>query len=325
MDVIVGVDVGGTNTVIGVFNTAFTLIKKKSVPTLISQEESYYDFFEFLTLEITSLLHSIDEKTTLLCAGMGVPGIVDSTNGIAHAAVNMGWTDLNFTNEMTRRLGVPTYIDNDVRIYGYGELVAGAGKGYKDIVCVTLGTGIAACSIINGNVVLGSKFFAGEIGHDTIPGEKAICKCGKQGCLETIASANGIARLATDAINSGKKSLLSSIERPIRSIDVFHAAESGDELAREVFNYVGKTLGTKLVTVAFLLNPEVMIIGGGAAAAGEMLLQPIRKEFDEQYRNNFPTPIIKTGVLGDSAGLIGAAYFSYSRLKQQTNEVEKVE
>jgi glucokinase len=325
LDVIVGVDVGGTNTVIGVFDTTFSLVKKKSVSTIISREKDSRDFLEFLTLEIDRVLDSLEEKATLLCAGMGAPGIVDSTKGIAHAAVNMGWSNLDFSTEMTQRLGAPAFVDNDVRVYAFGELVAGAGKGHQNIVCVTLGTGIAACSIVDGKVVTGSKFYAGEIGHDAVPGEKFVCKCGKTGCLETIASANGIARLTTEAISNGRESLLKSIEGPIRSLDVFHAAEAGDQVALEVFSYVGKTLATKLVTVAYLLNPEVIIIGGGAAAAGEILLQPIRKVFDEQYHSSYPTPIITTGKLGDSAGLFGAAHFAYSRLKQLTNEVEKVE
>lgn len=326
MEVIIGVDVGGTNTVIGVFDENFNLLKKENVSTVICKEKDGHDFFDYVAFHINRVKDSVSISTSLRCVGMGIPGIVDTSQGFAHAAVNMGWSELAFSDEMEKRLGAPVFIDNDVRVYTLGEAVAGSGKGARNVVCVTLGTGIAAGVMIDGKIVSGSGFYAGEVGHDSCPGVSYVCKCGKVGCLETIASATGIARLATDAIEEGKKSILQNIDGPITAFDVFCATEEGDQVSLDVFDYVGRTLGTKLVTISYLLNPEKIIVGGGAAAAGDTLLNPIRQMFQEQYRYEGQTPQIVTGSLGDRAGLVGAAHLAsirYEKLRKE--ELEKVE
>ncbi|MGZ4161564.1 MAG: ROK family protein [Neobacillus sp.] len=317
---VVGVDVGGTNTVIGIFSSELSCLDMVNVPTLkpnFSEKTNNPEaFFDMLASEILSLSERTGYKDKIRCVGIGVPGKVNPGTGIAISAVNLGYEKVPFAAEMSNRLSVPVYIDNDVRNYTRGEALAGSGKGYKNLICLTLGTGMAAGIMVDGTMVTGHDFFAGEIGHDSVQGEEFLCNCGKLGCLETIASATGIGRLAAEAIRAGRKTILKSIKGgKITSRDVYLASLQGDRVALEIFGFVGKTLANKLVTVAFLLNPQAIVIGGGAAAAGKFLLDPIEEVFKQQYSNDH-LPIICTGSLGDSAGLIGSAHLALNEYQK---------
>jgi glucokinase len=322
---IVGVDIGGTNTVIGIFDSSFQLIQKTNMPTLRpgfpKKTNNPVEFFDKLGDEILALAERAGYSGQLLCAGFGVPGKVNPGKGIAVNAVNLGYDNVPFASEMSKRLGVPVFIDNDVRNYTRGEAIAGSAKGYQNVVCVTLGTGMAAGVMVEGNLIIGSDFYAGEIGHDIVPGAHARCNCGRLGCLETIASASGVSRLAKEAAAGGSDTLLKNIDGHITSKDVFQAAKNGDQTAVGIFQYVGRTLAQKLVTVTMLLNPEVIVIGGGVAAAGDMLLGPIKEVFDEQLGLE-QSPIITVGSLGDSAGLYGSAQLAFKNYQNETNVKE---
>ncbi|WP_186445586.1 ROK family protein [Paenibacillus cremeus] len=318
---VIGVDIGGTNTVIGVFDEASNgngtsrLLTKRTIPTLkpdFPNKTSHPAiFFDALTRAIEQLAEEAGYAGRISKVGAGVPGRVDPIQGMALGASNLGWVNVPFSDEMSRRLGgTPVYIDNDVRIYTLGEAIAGAGRGFANLIGLTLGTGIAASLFVDGRMVRGSSFYAGEIGHDTVAGEHSPCNCGKRGCLETIASASGIARLAKEAVASGKDTCLRDLEQPITSYDVYQACLKGDSFAQQLFRDVGTTLAHKLMTAIFLLNPEVIIIGGGAASAGEFLLAPIRETIEAQYPALLKRPQVCLGELGDSAGLIGAAAFA---------------
>jgi glucokinase len=308
---IVGVDIGGTNTVIGVFDGSMSLVKKHTFPTLKPDFPKKTNnpslFLDALAWEITRLVNESGYTGRLESVGMGVPGQVDPVGGMVLGAANLAWYNVPVAEEMSRRLGVPVRIDNDVRIYILGETLAGAGKGYTNIIGLTLGTGLAACTIVEGRILRGSNLFAGEIGHDTVKGVTFQCNCGKIGCLETVASASGIARLAAEAVRAGRETSLSALGSSITSYDVYQACVNGDAVAKEVFDFVGTVLGEKLLTAVFLINPEMIIIGGGAAA-GEYLLRPIRAVLEQQYTQK--SPLLSIGQLGDSAGLIGAAHFA---------------
>lgn len=307
---IIGIDIGGTNTVIGIFDRDLALLEKVSIPTLKPNfpaiTNNPKEYFDLLTDEITKLADKNGYQDRIQCVGIGVPGKINPKKGIAIRAVNLGYRDVPFADEMKNRLQVPVFIDNDVRTYTRGEAQAGAGKGYNNLISITIGTGMAASVMIDGNMVVGSDFFAGEIGHDPVQGVETLCNCGKKGCLETIASATGISRLATEAIQTNQSTILKEIERPITSKDVYEAALKGDKVALEVFDYVGKTLGYKLLSAIYLVNPDVIIIGGGGAQAGKLITNPVEEIIKENYLND-KLPQVKIGQLGDSAGLIGAA------------------
>lgn len=315
---IAGVDVGGTNTVIGIFDSSFNLLEKVSIPTLKpnfpNKTDNPEEFFDKLAFEIQTLAEKLGYKEKLLCVGIGVPGKINPGKGLAISAVNLGYENVPFAAEMERRLQVPVFIDNDVRNYTRGEVMAGSGKGFRNAICITLGTGMAAGVMIEGTVICGHDFFAGEIGHDFVKGESTLCNCGKKGCLETIASASGISRLANDAVRSGKETILRNHPGPITSKDVYLAALKGDKTALDIFEFVGKTLAAKLVTVSLLLNPEAVILGGGAAAAGHFLLEPMKEVFNHHLGKQ--SPLLKIGSLGDSAGLIGSAHLAYTNYQK---------
>jgi glucokinase len=314
----IGMDIGGTNTELGLFDAHLNLLDVHTFGTIKphwpNKVSDPHDYFDLLEQEIRGLVwkHSLD-FTRITAIGAGVPGVVDAKNGIALGASNLGWKDVPFAAEMNRRLGVPVYIDNDVRIYTLGEAHAGAGVGYGHILCVTLGTGLAASVIVDGTLLRGSTLYAGEIGHDPVEGETHRCNCGKVGCLETIASATGIARLAEKNLVSHPDSSLNRIARgsKLSSHDVFRACEEGDSFALEVFTRVGTILGRRLATYLFLINPEVLIIGGGASRAGDYLLDPIRAQIREHYSPSEPrVPKVVAAELGNRAGLHGAVHFA---------------
>ncbi|SDW17108.1 ROK family protein [Paenibacillus sp. CF384] len=322
----VGVDIGGTNTVIGIFDHSRQLLKKKSIPTLLPHLPKSTDlpatFFDLLRDEIFLLAQEADCSDGLALCGMGVPGIVDPVRGRAEAASNLGWFGVPFAEQMSSRLGVSVCIDNDVRIYALGEVIAGAGHGYRNVLCLTVGTGIAAAIFADGRIVMGGDYFAGEIGHDPVDGAVGVCICGRQGCVESIVSAKGISRMAREAVERDDVSTsLRSLNQVPTAFDVYTAATEGDVVAQGIFRYVGEVLGSKLLTAVCLLNPDAVIIGGGVAEAGELLLGPIRDKIDERYVNAKKPAILKA-KLGDSAGLIGAVSFAQQHYRAERKECE---
>lgn len=318
---VVGVDIGGTNTVIGIFDSEGTLLLKRSLATLrgnpLQPTSDVTVFLDFLSAEIHELALEAGYRQ-IGAAGFGIPGWVDPDTGFALASSNLGWRNVGFADEMSRRLGSPVHIDNDVRMYTLGEATAGAGVGYRHLICLTLGTGLAAGIMDNGVLVRGNRQLAGEFGHDVVDGTDYPCNCGKRGCLETIASASGIARLAEEAVLNGEKTALTRLNRPITAYDVYAACASGDSTASAIFRYVGRKLGRKLSTMALILAPEVFIIGGGVAAAGDYLLEPVREAMAEHLQKLDIQPEVIAGTLNDSAGLIGAASFALDRWRKES-------
>ncbi|MFC5452858.1 ROK family protein [Paenibacillus aestuarii] len=316
MPIDAGIDIGGTNTVIGLFDSQRNLLAKTTIPTFLSAspEREWTNnpeaFYERLHEAIVKLAESIGGSGCLAKVGIGVPGQVDTTCGIVIRASNMRWHDVPLAAAMRGRLGVPVKIENDVRAYTLGEALAGAGQGFRNIVCLTLGTGLAAGIIADGRLIRGGAWHAGEIGHDPVPGVAYRCNCGKTGCLETVASATGIARIAKDAVHAGETTTLAQGGNPeqLTAHEVFQACLQGDAVALGVFRQVATMLGQKLLSAIYLLNPDIVIIGGGVAAAGEILLSPIRAVLEDGYFSKTACPQICIGTLGDSAGLLGAVH-----------------
>lgn len=318
---IVGVDIGGTNTVIGIFDFSGGLRLKRSIATIrgnpLRPTSDATGFLDRLSSEIVALALEAGYRE-IGAAGFGIPGWVETDTGIALDASNLGWRNVCFAEGMRSRLGSPVYIDNDVRMYTLGEATCGAGVGYRHLICLTLGTGLAAGIINDGVLVRGNRQLAGEFGHDVVDGTDYPCTCGKLGCLETIASATGIARLAEEAVRKGERTSLSRLNRPITALDVYEACVAGDEMALDIFRYVGRTLGRKLSTMTLILAPEVIIVGGGAAAAGHYLLDPIREELEAQLHELDIVPEVIACKLGDSAGMIGSAYYAIERWRRES-------
>lgn len=309
---IVGVDLGGTTIKLALLTKAGEFIEKWEIPTNKSEKgvhipKSIADAIE------TKLAEMNKTKEEIAGIGIGAPGSVRLEDGLIFAAVNLGWENFPLKAELEKEAGIPVIVDNDANIAAVGEMWKGAGNGAKDVVFVTLGTGVGGGVIVNGHVAHGVSGSAGEIGHITVlPENGALCNCGKTGCLETISSATGIVRIANEKLNHSKKDSelrRIALAREITTKDVFEAYSSGDELATEIIDYVMKYLALGLAAVGNTLNPESIVIGGGVSKAGDILLKPLQKYFDTfAFTTVKDSTKLSIAELGNDAGAIGAAY-----------------
>lgn len=313
---VIGIDLGGTTVKIAFLSLEGTIIDHWEIPTDNSEEGKNItsDIATSIHEKLVQLNHA---KEDVLGAGMGAPGPFDYETGIIFNTVNLGWPD-NFPlkERLEQDLGLPVIIDNDANCAALGEMWKGAGEGSKDLVCVTLGTGVGGGVIVEGNIVQGVKGAAGEIGHITsIVENGASCNCGKTGCLETIASATGIVRIAKERLaEEHELSLLHSMldqEGNITAKDVFDAAKKEDKLAKSVVDFVSLHLGLVLANIANTLNPEKIVLGGGVSKAGDILLNSVKENFLKySFKNVAESTIIDVATLGNTAGVIGAAWLA---------------
>ncbi|MEC2054278.1 ROK family glucokinase [Peribacillus psychrosaccharolyticus] len=310
---LMGVDLGGTTTKLAIISKYGEIFHKWEIPTDISENGKYIT---------TNIAKTIDEKleelgmvkSQLLGIGMGAPGPVDGSNGSIYEAINLGWVDYPLKDLLEVETSLPAVVENDANLAALGEMWKGAGNGAKDLIAVTLGTGVGGGVIANGMLVQGASGAAGEIGHITVvPEGGAPCNCGKSGCLETVASATGIVRLANEALSTddGHSILQQKINagEPLSSRLLFACAAEGDLLSNEVINKVSFYLGMALSHTANALNPEKIVIGGGVSRAGEQLAAPVREAFERfAFKRVSKSTSISIATLGNDAGVIGAAW-----------------
>jgi glucokinase len=319
---IVGVDLGGTTTKLAFLDLAGEMIYKWEIKTNHSNEGKEI---------ITNIAKSIDQKLAdckkskdhLLGIGIGAPGPIHFETGIILNSVNLGWKD-NFPLQdfMESETSLPVFIENDANCAALGEMWKGSGNGCKDLVFVTIGTGIGGGIIVNGEIIHGINGAGGEIGHITaIPIGGTRCNCGKTGCIETIASATGIVRLAKaklssqDASGELKKILIQKGE--ITAKDVMDSARNGDMTSTQVIEDITFYLGFVLAGIANTLNPEKIIIGGGVSKAGQILIDPLKEKFKQfAFKAVRESSTIHQAMLGNDAGVIGAAWLVKSRLRK---------
>ncbi|MCR8847138.1 ROK family glucokinase [Rossellomorea sp. SC111] len=317
---LVGVDLGGTTTKIAFLSKYGELLHKWEIPT--DKSENGKNIIVNIAKAIDQKLEELDQsKDKLVGIGMGAPGPVDTAKGIIYEAVNLGWENNTPLKDLLEvETGLHAVIDNDANCAALGEMWKGAGDGAKDIVCVTLGTGVGGGVITNGDIVHGVKGAGGEIGHITVVPEGGYqCNCGKTGCLETVASATGVVRLANEKLDAtGEESTLRAMRDSHGSIsakDIFDAARNQDGLALAVIDQLAFYLGLSLANLGNGLNPEKIVIGGGVSKAGDILLKPVVKFF-EQF--SFPTVRSSThlsiATLGNDAGVIGAAWLVKNKI-----------
>lgn len=309
-----GVDLGGTSTKLAFISQNGEIIHKWQIPT--DNKEDGKNIIKNIAHSLTDSLTKLGKtKADLAGIGMGVPGPVNYTTGVVYQSVNIGWTDDYPVKALLEKdSGLPVTIDNDANCAALGEMWNGSGAGAEDLILVTLGTGVGGGVIVEGRIVQGVNGAAGEIGHITcIPEGGAPCNCGKTGCLETIASATGIVRLANEKLKRsyelGRSTLLTTKEHAaITAKDVFDCARSGDSLCLEVIDEISLYLGMALANLGNTLNPQKIVIGGGVSKAGDILLNKVQAYFD---RFAFPRVRLSTKLaiasLGNDAGVIGAA------------------
>jgi len=307
----IGIDVGGTNVKIALVDEG-KIIYSNSVPTYAQMG------YEYTVNNIKQAIKDLMKETSTTSKdikgiGFDFPGQVDYKTGVVKLAPNIpGWVNVPIAKMIEEEFHIPTKIDNDVRCAALGELKFGAGKGCENFVCITVGTGIGSGLVINGQLVRGAANAAGEIGHIKLQMHNGpICGCGDTGCLEAFASGPSIVALAQEYLKSGKSTKfreMAGADGEITPYIVAKAAEAGDPVAKRIFQIVGEYVGMGLVSVINLLNPEKVIIGGGVAEAGELLLDPVRKTVMERAMVIARESVeIVPALLGNSAGVIGAS------------------
>ena len=301
-----GVDVGGTTVKLGLFTVEGELLDKWEIKTYTENEGERIlpDVAEAIKGKIAEKLLKAEE----ICGiGVGVPAPVDK-NGAIERAANVGWMAKEIKKELEELTGFPCVIGNDANVAALGEMWKGAGEGEKDLIMVTLGTGVGGGIIINGEIAPSHRGVGGELGHITVnPDEEATCNCGNHGCLEQYASATGVVRIANKLLAASKEeSSLRTLET-VTAKDVFDAAKAGDHLAVEAVEVLGKYLGLVVANVALTVDPDVFVIGGGVSKAGQVLIDVITK-----YYHNFAKIIgdnkakVVLAKLGNDAGMYGA-------------------
>ena len=302
-----GVDIGGTTVKIGLFKTSGELFDVWEIPTRTIENGIYIlsDIAKQIEEKITE--NGID-KMEIEGIGMGVPGPVDE-NGQVLGCVNLGWDVFNVDEEMTKLTGLKAKAGNDANIAALGEMWKGGGNGYKNLVMVTLGTGVGGGIILNGKILSGVHGAAGEIGHISMSDkEEQCCGCGNKGCLEQYASANGIIKITKRYLeeHTEKESSLINI-KSYTSKEIFEEAKKGDEVALCMVDEVGKLLGKALASIATVIDPEVFVLGGGMSKAGDMLLEAIKKYYIHYAFHATRNVAFKFATLGNHAGIYGAA------------------
>lgn len=316
---IVGVDLGGTSVKLAFIQEDGEILHKWEIPT--DKSEQGKNILPDIAESIQRKMDELGEtKERLIGIGMGAPGAVDKEKGIIYEAVNLGWPkNYPIVKLLSDLSGLPVEIDNDANCAALGEMWKGAGNGAKNIACVTLGTGVGGGIIVNGDIVQGVKGAAGEIGHITIiPEGGAPCNCGKTGCLETVASATGIVRVAKDTIiqYEGESSLkdLYISKGSIEAKDVFDCMNQGDTLSASIIEQIMLHLGLVLANIGNVLNPEKIVIGGGVSKAGDLLLNPLQKYFNQfAYSAVSASTELAIATLGNDAGILGAAWLAKNK------------
>jgi glucokinase len=300
-----GVDIGGTTIKMGLFETNGNLIDTWEIPTRTEAAGQY--ILDDISESVSAKLKEKDiSKLDVEGIGMGVPGPVGQ-GGTVFKCVNLGWDVFNVERRMSSITGLKVKAGNDANVAALGEMWQGGGKGYKDIVMVTLGTGVGGGIIIGEHILPGVNGAAGEIGHLPMrDDETECCGCGKKGCLEQYASATGIVRMTKKylAENPKEETSLRKIEG-FTAKDIFDAAKDGDRVALLMVEEVGDMLGKGLAEIACVVNPEAFVIGGGMAKAGEILLETIQRHFRKYAFHAARETLFKEAKLSNNAGIYG--------------------
>ncbi len=307
---VVGIDIGGTNTVFGIVDARGSILASGSIKTQKYAEIN--DYVNDLSNELVRLLEQENVKDQIEGIGIGAPNANYFTGNIEHAP-NLPWKGIIPLAQMLKeKIGIPVAITNDANAAAIGEMTYGAARGMKDFIMITLGTGVGSGIVINGQLVYGHDGFAGELGHVIVRRTNGRqCGCGRTGCLETYASATGVARTAREFLEIRKdpSSLRNLPIQDITSKDVYDAAVSGDKLAQEIFEFTGTLLGEAFADFAVFSSPKAFILFGGLVKSGELIMRPIREAMEKNMLNIFKNKIqvIPSELKESDAAVLGAS------------------
>ena len=313
----IGIDIGGTNTVYGFVDEAGKCVYDSTIPT--NGNQSAEQFFERLFSNTNKSFESFEAEYQLAGIGIGAPN-GNYYRGTIEDAPNLNWKYVNVIDIVKKYYSIPCAITNDANAAAIGEMLFGAAKGMKDFVVITLGTGLGSGIVVNGQLVYGADGFAGEIGHTIVDPNGRLCGCGRKGCLEAYASATGICRTVNEIIaTTNKPSTLRNISPDkLTSKDIFIAANTGDELALDAFDYTAKILGLKLADTVAHLSPEAIILFGGLAKAGDLIFIPTKRYMEEYLLNIFRNKVklIPSGLPHGNSAVLGASALIWNELKK---------
>lgn len=308
---VIGLDMGGTNSVFGIVDQRGSIKAQTAI-----KSQAYPDFKDYVKAAVESLQPALDVVGGIeLIRGMGI-GAPNANfyTGCIEDAANLVWKGVvPLAQEFEDALGVPVRVTNDANAAAMGEMTYGVARGMKNFIMITLGTGVGSGIVVDGKVVYGSDGFAGELGHFIIDhtGHGRTCGCGRKGCLETYCSATGVARTAREVLETTDvNSLLRDLKsEDITSYDVFVAAEKGDKAALEVFERTGRLLGRTCADFATFSTPEAFVFFGGLTKAGEYLMKPLREAYDEHVLSIFrgKAKLLVSSLNGSEAAVLGAS------------------
>lgn len=308
---VLGIDIGGTNTVFGIVDARGHVLASSSIKT--AKHHNFDDYIAELHAEIMKLLEANEAVDKIQGIGIGAPNANYYTGEIVDAP-NLPWSGtLSIASKVSAAFkGIPVAVTNDANAAALGEMTYGAARGMRDFIMITLGTGVGSGIVINGQLVYGHDGFAGELGHVIRkPNNGRICGCGRTGCLEAYCSATGVARTAREFLETRTDpSSLRQLEiENITSKDVYEAAATGDKMAKEIFEYTGKMLGDAFADFVAFSSPQAIVLFGGLARSGEMLLKPLREEFEKALMPVFrgKTKIILSELKESDAAVLGAS------------------
>lgn len=306
---VVGMDIGGTNTVFGIVDSRGNVLSTDSVKT--QQYAKIEDYVDAVCKKLLPLIQAIGGVDKIKGMGVGAPN-GNYYNGTIEFAPNLPWKGvIPLAALFEEKLGIPTALTNDANAAAIGEMTYGAARGLKDFIMITLGTGVGSGIVINGQLVYGHDGFAGELGHVIVNPEGRVCGCGRKGCLETYCSATGVARTAREfLVARSEPSLLRNVPvEDIQSKDVYDAAVKGDKLAQEIFEYTGKILGEALANFVAFSSPEAIILFGGLAKSGDYITKPIQKALEDNVLNIYKgkTKLLLSQLKDADAAVLGAS------------------
>jgi len=310
----IGVDLGGTKMLVGVLSGTEPLYEQREASTGQTEDE----LVELLVREVTE---ARDARPDVVAVGLGIPATIDHEKGIAVSAVNLPLSDLAIRDIVSERVGLPVFVDNDGNVAALAEYLYGAAQGKPHMVMLTVGTGIGGGLILGGEIYRGSTGAGAELGHVVIQADGPPCQgnCPNHGCVESLASGTALGREGRAAAESAPDSALGKVLAEGGEIDgkaVTEAALAGDPLAVGVFDLIGGRLGVACSSFANVFQPDAIVVGGGVIAAGDLLLEPARREVRQRaLRPMNETPILEA-TLGNDAGMIGAAAMARRELAE---------
>ena len=307
---VVGIDIGGTNTVFGIVDARGNVLASNSIKT--AKHAKIEDYVEELYQELTRLIDANNATDKILGIGIGAPN-ANYFSGMIEGSVNLPWpTPIPLADLVSEKFGIPVTITNDANAAAIGEMTYGAARGLKDFIMITLGTGVGSGIVINGQLVYGHDGNAGELGHVVIKRNNGrLCGCGRTGCLEAYCSATGVARTAREFLEARTEpSLLRNLPiEEITSKDVYDATVAGDQLAKDIFEFTGTLLGEAFADFITFSSPEAIILFGGLAKSGDLLMNPIKNSLDKNILKVFKgkTKILLSELKESDAAVLGAS------------------